>query len=160
MSILPPSPHRQLGPLSVPAIKVLPPGRRDSGRRISDLSCHLSTRKMRVRGRSEPLPPSYTLCARSISMSRPLKEGMHLERLTLRKSAAVVPSAPSGSPTRRTLFLLPLSSISVIFSVSHSSWFLKSVTDCPSIFTRRCLNRINAVTCLLRRGNYGLKLLS
>ncbi len=28
--------------------------------RISDLSCHLSTRKMRVRGRSEPLPPSYT----------------------------------------------------------------------------------------------------
>ncbi len=56
--------------------------------RISDLSCHLSTRKMRVRGRSEPLPPSYTRCARSISMSRPLKEGIHFERLARRKLAA------------------------------------------------------------------------
>ncbi|XP_058634529.1 uncharacterized protein LOC131542159 [Onychostoma macrolepis] len=71
---------------------------------------------MRVRGRSEPLPPSYTRCARSISMSRPLKEGIHLGRLTLRKPAASDPSAPSGSPTSRTLFLLHLSSISIIFS--------------------------------------------
>ncbi len=83
---------------------------------------------MRVHGRSEPLPPSYTRCARSISMSRPLKEGIHLERLTLRKPAASDPSAASGSPTSRTLFLLHLSSISVIFSVSRSSWFFKSVT--------------------------------
>ncbi len=82
---------------------------------------------MRVRGRSEPLPPSYTRCARSISMSWPLKEGIHLERLTLRKPAASGHSATSGSPSR-TLFLLLLSSISVIFSVSRSSWFLKSVT--------------------------------
>ncbi len=96
--------------------------------RISDLSCHLSTRKMRVRGWSEPLPPSYTWCARSISMSRPFSERIHLERLTLRKPASLEPSAPSGNPTSRTLFLLLLSSISVIFSVSRSSWFLKSVT--------------------------------
>ncbi len=74
--------------------------------RISDLSCHLSTRKMRVRGRSEPLPPSYTRCARSISMSRPLKEGIHLERLARRKTAASGPSIPSGSPTSLTLFRL------------------------------------------------------
>ncbi len=78
---------------------------------------------MRVRGRSEFFLPSYTRCARSISMSRPFREGIHLERLTLSK-----PSAPSGNPTSLTLFLLLLSSISVIFSVSHSSWFLKSVT--------------------------------
>ncbi len=57
--------------------------------RISDLSCHLSTRKMRVRGRSEPLPPSYTRCARSISMSRPLKEGIHLERLARRINSCI-----------------------------------------------------------------------
>ncbi len=61
-------------------------------------------------------------------MSRPFNEGIHLERLTLRKPAALEPSAPSGNPTSRTLFLLLLSSISVIFSVSRSSWFLKSVT--------------------------------
>ncbi len=96
--------------------------------RISDLSCHLSTRKMRVRGRSEPLPPSYTRCARSISMSRPLKEGIHLERLARRKTAASGPSIPSGSPTSLTLFRLHRSSISVIFSVSRSSWSFKSVT--------------------------------
>ncbi len=66
--------------------------------RISDLSCHLSTRKMRVRGRSEPLPPSYTRCARSISMSRPLKEGIHLERLARRKPAASGPPIPPGVP--------------------------------------------------------------
>ncbi len=83
---------------------------------------------MRVRGRSEPLPPSYTRCARSISMLRPFREGIHLERLTLRKPAAFEPSTPSGSPTSRTLFLLLLSSISVIFSVSRSSWILRSVT--------------------------------
>ncbi len=96
--------------------------------RTSDLSCHLSTRKMRVRGRSEFFLPSYTRCARSISMSRSLKEGIHLERLTLRKPAVFEPAAPYGNPTSRTLFLLLLSSISVIFSVSRSSWFLKSVT--------------------------------
>ncbi len=72
--------------------------------------------------------PSYTRCARSISMLRSLKEGIYLERLTLRKPAALEPSAPSGNPTSRTLFLLLLSSISVIFSVSRSSWFPKSVT--------------------------------
>ncbi len=83
---------------------------------------------MRVRGRSEPLPPSYTRCARWISMSRPLKEGIHLERLALRKPAVSGPSIPSGSPTSLTLFLLHLSSISVIFSVSRSSWSFKSVT--------------------------------
>ncbi len=83
---------------------------------------------MRVRGRSEPLPPSYTRCARTISMSRPLKEGIHLERLALRKPAASGPSIPSGSPTSLTLFLLHRSSISVIFSVSRSSWSFKSVT--------------------------------
>ncbi len=83
---------------------------------------------MSVRGRSEPLPPSYTRCARSISMLRPFREGIHLERLTLRKPAAFEPSTPSGSPTSRTLFILLLSSISVIFSVSRSSWFLRSVT--------------------------------
>ncbi len=83
---------------------------------------------MRVRGRSEFFLPSYTRCARSISMLRSLKEGIHLERLTLRKPAALEPSAPSGNPTSRTLFLLLLSSVSVIFSVSRSSWFLKSVT--------------------------------
>ncbi len=83
---------------------------------------------MRVRGRSEPLPPSYTRCARSISMSWPFNEGIHLEKLTLRKPAALEPSAPSGSPTSRKLFLLLLFSISVIFSVSRSRWFLKSVT--------------------------------
>ncbi len=54
--------------------------------------------------------------------------GIHLERLTLRKPAALEPSAPSGNPTSLTLFLLLLSSISVIFSVSRSSWFPKSVT--------------------------------
>ncbi len=127
--------------------------------RISDLSCHLSTRKMRVRGRSEPLPPSYTRCARSISMSRPLKEGIHLERLARRKTAASGPSIPSGSPTSLTLFRLHRSSISVIFSVSRSSWSFKSVTVRLSS-RARCLDRINAVTCLLRLGNYGLKLLS
>ncbi len=83
---------------------------------------------MRVRGRSEPLPPSYTRCTRSISMSRPLKEGIHLERLALRKPTSSGPSIPSGSPTSLTLFLLHLSSISVIFSVSCSSWSFKSVT--------------------------------
>ncbi len=83
---------------------------------------------MRVRGRSEFFLPSYTRCARSISMSRSFKEGIHLERLTLRKPATSEPSAPSGNPASRTLFLLLLSSISVIFSVSCSSWFLKSVT--------------------------------
>ncbi len=83
---------------------------------------------MRVRGQSEPLPPYYTRCDRSISMSRPFNDGIHLERLTLRKPAAFEPSAASDSPTSRTLFLLHLSSISVIFSVSRSSRFLKSVT--------------------------------
>ncbi len=52
----------------------------------------------------------------------------HLERLTLRKPATSEPSIPSGNPTSRTLFLLLLSSISLIFSVSRSIWFLKSVT--------------------------------
>ncbi len=61
-------------------------------------------------------------------MLRPFREGIHLERLTLRKPATSEPSAPSGNPTSLTLFLLLLSSISVIFSVSRSSWFLKSVT--------------------------------
>ncbi len=83
---------------------------------------------MRVRGRSEFFLPSYTRCARSISMLRTFREGIHLERLTLRKPATSEPSAPSGNPTSLTLFLLLLSSISVIFSVSRSSWFLKSVT--------------------------------
>ncbi len=83
---------------------------------------------MRVCGRSEFFLPSYTRCARSISMLRPFREGIHLERLTLRKPATLEPSIPSGSPTSLTLFLLLLSSISVIFSVSRSSWFLKSVT--------------------------------
>ncbi len=83
---------------------------------------------MRVRGRSEFFLPSYTRCARSISMLRPPREGIHLERLTLRKPATLEPSVPSGNPTSRKLFLLLLSSISVIFSVSRSSWFLKSVT--------------------------------
>ncbi len=83
---------------------------------------------MRVRGRSEFFLPSYTRCARSISMLRPFREGIHLERLILRKPATSDPSIPSGNPTNRTLFLLLLSSISVIFSVSRSSWFLKSVT--------------------------------
>ncbi len=73
--------------------------------RISDLSCHLSTRKMRVRGRSEPLPPSYTRCARSISMSRPLKEGIHLERLARRKQLHL-DLHPFWSPTSLTLFRL------------------------------------------------------
>ncbi len=72
--------------------------------------------------------PSYTRCAQSISMLRPFREGIHLERLTLRKPATSEPSSPSGNPTSLTLFLLLLSSISVIFSVSRSSWFLKSVT--------------------------------
>ncbi len=83
---------------------------------------------MRVRGRSEFFLPSYTWCARSISMLWPFREGIHLERLTLRKPATSEPSAPSGNPTSLTLFLLLLSSISVIFSVSCSSWILKSVT--------------------------------
>ncbi len=83
---------------------------------------------MRVCGRSEFFLPSYTRCARSISMLRPLREGIHLERLTLRKPATSEPSTTSGNPTSLTLFLLLLSSISVIFSVSRSSWFLKSVT--------------------------------
>ncbi len=83
---------------------------------------------MRVRCRSEFFPPSYTRCARSISMLRPYREGIHLERLILRKPATSDPSIPSGKPTSRMLFLLLLSSISVIFSVSRSSWFLKSVT--------------------------------
>ncbi len=125
------------------------------------LICHAISvhRKMRVAGRSEPLPPSYTRCARSISMSRPLKEGIHLERLARRKTAASGPSIPSGSPTSLTLFRLHRSSISVIFSVSRSSWSFKSVT--VRLSSRAgCLDRINAVTCLLRLGNYGLKLLS
>ncbi len=70
-----------------------------------------------------------------IHVMRPVKldvtaprEGIHLERLTLRKPAASEPSTPSGNPTSHTLFLLLLSSISVIFSVCRSSWFLKSVT--------------------------------
>ncbi len=54
--------------------------------------------------------------------------GSTWERLSLRKPATSEPSAPSGNPTSLTLFLLLLSSISVIFSVSLSSWFLKSVT--------------------------------
>ncbi len=83
---------------------------------------------MRVCGRSEFFLPSYTRCARSISMLRPFREGIHLERLILRKPATSDPSIPSGNPTSRMLFLLLLSSISVIFSVSRSSWFLKSVT--------------------------------
>ncbi len=62
-------------------------------------------------------------------MLRPFREGIHLERLSLRKPATSDPSTiPSGNPTSRTLFRLLLSSISVIFSVSRSSWFLKSVT--------------------------------
>ncbi len=125
--------------------------------RISDLSCHLSTRKMRVRGRSEPLPPSYTRCARSISMSRPLKEGIHLERLARRKQLHLDPPSLLESH-QSNIVPLHRSSISVIFSVSRSSWSFKSVTVLLS--SRRCLNRINAVTCLLRLGNYGLKLLS
>ncbi len=84
--------------------------------RISDLSCHLSTRKMRVRGRSEPLPPSYTRCARSISMSRPLKEGIHFERLARRKLAAS-DLHPLWESHQFNIVRLHLSSISVIFSV-------------------------------------------
>ncbi len=94
--------------------------------RISDLSCHLSTRKMRCA--ADRSPSSITRDARSISMSRPLKEGIHLERLARRKTAASGPSIPSGSPTSLTLFRLHRSSISVIFSVSRSSWSFKSVT--------------------------------
>ncbi len=101
---------------------------------------------MRVRGRSEFFLPSYTRCARSISMSRPPREGIHLERLTLRKPAASEPSAPSGNPTSHTLFLLLLSSISVIFSVSRSSWFLKSVTvllsSCAAAWTESTRSRV------------------
>ncbi len=83
---------------------------------------------MRVRGRSEFFLPSYTWCARSISMLRSFREGIHLERLILRKPATSDLSILSGNPTSRMLFILLLSSISVIFSVSRSSWFLKSVT--------------------------------
>ncbi len=96
--------------------------------RIANLSGHLSTWKMRVRSWSEFFLPSYTRWAQSILMSLPFSEGIHLERLALRKPAASEPSAPSGNPTSRTLFLLLLSSMSVIFSVSCSSWFLKFVT--------------------------------
>ncbi len=55
-------------------------------------------------------PSSYMWCARSISMSRPFSEGIHLERLTLRKPVALESSAPSGNPTSCMLFLLLLSS--------------------------------------------------
>ncbi len=112
------------------------PDRLPSTFRISDLSCHLSTRKMRVRGRSEPLPPSYTRCARSISMSRPLKEGIHLERLARRKTAASGPSIPSGSPTSLTLFRLHRSSISVIF-FGESLQLILYIRNCSFIFARR-----------------------
>ncbi len=57
--------------------------------RISDLSCHLSTRKMRVRGRSEPLPPSYTRCARSISMSRPPQGRNPLGKISSEKNSCI-----------------------------------------------------------------------
>ncbi len=126
--------------------------------RISDLSCHLSTRKMRVRGRSEPLPPSYTRCARSISMSRPLKEGIHLERLARRKTAASGPSIPSGSPNQSNI--VPPAPVLHIchLSVSRSSWSFKSVTVRLSSRALPGQNQRGHVSA--RLGNYGLKLLS
>ncbi len=96
--------------------------------RISDLSCHLSTRKMRVRGRSEPSLHHTREAPDQSQCHGPLKEGIHLKRLAWRKTAASGPSIPSGSPTSLTLFRLHRSSISVIFSVSRSSWSFKSVT--------------------------------
>ncbi len=75
---------------------------------------------MRVRGRSEFFLTSYTQCARSISMLRPFREGIHLERLTLRKPATSDPSIPSGNPTSCTLFLFFLSTIFYLF-FSHTT---------------------------------------
>ncbi len=102
---------------------------------------------MRVRGRSEFFLPSYTRCARSISMLWPFREGIHLERLILRKPATSDPSIPSGKPTSCMLFLLLLSSISVIFSVSRSSWFLKSVTAFLSSRVVACTESTRSRVC-------------
>ncbi len=103
---------------------------------------------MRVRGRSEFFLPSYTRCARSISMLRPFREGIHLERLILRKPATSDPSIPSGKPTSRMLFLLLLSSISVIFSASRSSWFLKSVITLLSSRVVACTESTRSRVCI------------
>ncbi len=95
--------------------------------RISDLSCHLSTRKMRVRAADRsPSSVPYTRCGPVNLNVMAFNRRIHLERLTLRKPAALETLRPLWQPISRTLFLLLLSSISVIFSVSRSSWFLKS----------------------------------
>ncbi len=74
-------------------------------------------------------PPSIIHAMRPINLNVTApQEGIHLERLARRKTAASGPSIPSGSPTSLTLFRLHRSSISVIFSVSRSSWSFKSVT--------------------------------
>ncbi len=93
------------------------------------LICHAISVHGRWSARPIGAPPSVIHAMRPIiSMSRPLKEGIHLERLARRKPAASGPSIPSGSPTSLTLFLLDRSSISVIISVSRSSWSFKFVT--------------------------------
>ncbi len=105
------------------------------------------------------LPPSYTRCARSISMSTAPQGRNPLGKISSEKNSCIWTLHPFWKSTSLTLFRLHRSSISVIFSVSRSSWSFK-IRNCSFIFARRCLNRINAVTCLLRLGNYGLKLLS
>lgn len=46
--------------------------------RIADLFCQRRSLKMRVRGLLElASPPSYTQCARSMSMSQPPNKGIH-----------------------------------------------------------------------------------
>ncbi len=93
---------------------------------------------MRVRGRSEFFPPSYTRCACSISMPRSLREGIHLERLTLRKPAAVgalrllwQPHQPHVIPSAPILHIrhllgeslqLILKSVTVLLSSRAAAW--------------------------------------
>ncbi len=97
--------------------------------RISDLSCHISTRKDEsARPIGAPPPVIHAMRSRSISMSRPLKERIHLERLAWGNQLQSLPSIPSGSPHQPHV-VPPTPVLHIVISRwVASSWSFKSVT--------------------------------
>ncbi len=82
-----------------------------------------------------------------------------LGKISSEKNSCIWTLHPFWKSTSLTLFRLHRSSISVIFSVSRSSWSFKSVTVRLSSRAATWTESTRS-TCLLRLGNYGLKLLS